>query len=153
MRIIPFLVSAIITVVLIFLLNKKWGSIPPLGKFLSPQHGFWQNAEPADADFTIDLKFPNLKGKVNIYFDDKLVPHVFADNDEDLYFVQGYLHAKFRLFQMELQTMYAAGRLSEIFGNNPGIIKVDRETRRSGMVYAAQNALNEFEADPVSNAT
>jgi penicillin amidase len=153
MRIIPFLVSAIITVALIFLLNKKWGSIPPLGKFLSPQHGFWQNAEAANADFNADLKFPNLKGKVNVYFDDKLVPHVFADNDEDLYFAQGYLHARFRLFQMELQTMYAAGRLCEIFGNNPAILKVDRETRRSGMVWAAQNALKEFEADPASKAT
>jgi penicillin amidase len=153
MRIIPFLVSAIITLVLIFLLNKKWGSIPPLGKFLSPQHGFWQNSEAANADFNADLKFPNLKGKVNVYFDDKLVPHVFADNDEDLYFAQGYLHAKFRLFQMELQTMYAAGRLCEIFGNNPAILKVDRETRRSGMVWAAQNALKEFEADPASKAT
>src|SRR6266487_1899591 len=153
MRIISFLVSAIITIVLIFLLNKKWGSIPPLGKFLSPQHGFWQNAEAANADFNADLKFPSLKGKTNVYFDDKLVPHVFADNDEDLYFAQGYLHAKFRLFQMELQTMYAAGRLCEIFGNNPAILKVDRETRRSGMVWAAQNALKEFETDPASKAT
>ena len=152
MRIVPFLISAIVTVALILVLNKKWGSIPPLGKFLSPQHGFWQNAEAADGSYNDDLKFPNLKGKVNVYFDERLVPHVFADNDEDLFFVQGYLHAKFRLFQMELQTMYAAGRLAEIIGNNPAIIKVDRETRRSGMVYAAQNALKEFESDPVSKA-
>src|ERR1051325_11296035 len=150
MRLIPFLVSAVLTILLVFVLNRKWGSIPPLGKFLSPQHGFWQNAEAANAGFNDDLKFPNLKGRVNVYFDNRLVPHVFADNDADLYFVQGYLHAKFRLFQMELQTMYAAGRLTEIIGNNPGIIKVDRETRRSGMVFAAENALREFEADPAS---
>src|SRR6185436_10096430 len=125
MRIAPFLASAVITIGLVFALNKKWGAIPPLGKFLSPQHGFWQNAEPADGDFDDDLTFPNLKGRVNVYFDDRLVPHAFADNDEDLYFVQGYLHAKFRLFQMDLQTMYAAGRLTEIIGNNPTIIKVD----------------------------
>ena len=150
MRFVAFIVSAIITILLVFVLNNKWGSVPPLGKFLSPQHGFWQNGEAADADFDADLKFPGLKGKVNVYFDERLVPHVFADNDEDLYFAQGYLHAKFRLFQMELQTMYAAGRLCEIFGNNPTILKVDRETRRSGMAWAAQNALKEFEADPVS---
>jgi penicillin amidase len=153
MRPIPFLVYAAITILLIVLLNKKWSSIPPLGKFLSPQQGFWQNAESMNTGFNADLKFPNLKGKVNVYFDERLVPHVFADNNQDLYFVQGYLHAKFRLFQMDLQTMYAAGRLSEIFGNNPAIIKVDRETRRSGMVYGAENALKEFEADPVSKAT
>ena len=152
MRVIPFVVSITITVVLIFLLNKKWGSIPPLGKFLSPQHGFWQSAESVNTDFTTDLKFPNLRGKVGVYFDNMLVPHVFADNDHDLYFAQGYLHARFRLFQMELQTMYAAGRLCEIFGNNPAILKVDRETRRSGMVWAAENALKEFESDPTSKA-
>jgi len=153
MRFISFVISAVVTILLIFLLNNKWGSIPPIGKFLSPQHGFWQNAEAADKDFNADLKFPNLKGKVNVYFDERLVPHVFADNNEDLYFVRGYLHARFRLFQMELQTMYAAGRLCEIFGNNPTILRVDRETRRSGMLWAAQNALKEFEADPVSKAT
>jgi penicillin amidase len=37
-------------------------------------------------------------------------------NDEDAYFVQGYLHAKFRLWQMEFQAKAAAGRLSEILG-------------------------------------
>lgn len=152
MRIVPFLISTVISIVLVIALDKKWGSIPPLGKFLSPQHGFWQNAEDVDGDFNDDLKFPNLKGKVNVYFDERLVPHVFADNDEDLFFVQGYLHARFRLFQMELQTMYAAGRLTEIIGNKSDIIKVDRETRRSGMVFAAQNALKEFEADPASKA-
>src|ERR1700750_3399217 len=88
MRIIPFAISAIATILLIFLLNKKWGAIPPLGKFLSTQHGFWQNAETADGDFDADLKFPNLKGKASVYVDDRLVPHVFADNDGDLYFVQ-----------------------------------------------------------------
>ena len=50
MRIVPFIISAFITLVLVFTLNKKWGDVPPLGKFLSPQHGFWQNAEPADED-------------------------------------------------------------------------------------------------------
>src|ERR1044072_7544752 len=150
MRIIPFALSAVATILLVFLLNKKWGAIPPLGKFLSPQHGFWQNAEAADEDFEADMKFPGLHGKANGYFDERKMTHVFADNDEDLYFVQGYLHAKFRLFQMELQTVSAAGRLTEIIGNNPTIIKVDRETRRSGMVYAAENALKEFEADPAS---
>ncbi len=150
MRLIPFSLTFILTAVLVFALNKKWGSVPPIGKFLSPQHGFWQNAEPVHENFNADLTFPGLKGKVNVYFDDRLVPHVFADNEEDLYFAQGYLHAKFRLFQMELQTMYAAGRLSEIIGNNPAIIRVDRETRRSGMQYAAQAALQTFEADPVS---
>ena len=48
MRIGPFLISAVITTGLVYGLNKKWGSIPPVGKFLSPQFGVWQNAEAAN---------------------------------------------------------------------------------------------------------
>lgn len=150
MRIIPFIISTVVTLALVFALNKKWGAIPPVGKFLSPQQGFWQNAEPTDGDRNENLSFKNLKGKVSVYLDDRLVPHVFAQNDEDAYFVQGYLHAKYRLWQMELQTFAAAGRISEHLGNDPKFINFDREQRRSGMVYAAENALKAFEGDPVS---
>ncbi|MEO6611095.1 MAG: penicillin acylase family protein [Chitinophagaceae bacterium] len=150
MRIVPFAISTIITAGLVFALNKQWGKVPPLGKFVSPQHGFWQNAEPSGQDFDADLSFPELKGKAEVYFDERLVPHVFAENDEDLYFIQGYLHAKFRLFQMDLQTRAAAGRASEIAGSKA--IKFDREQRRLGMVYAAENALKEINKDPASQA-
>jgi penicillin G amidase len=153
MRIVPFLITSAITILLVFALNKKWGSAPPMGKFLSPQQGFWQNAEPADCDFTEDFRCAELKGKTEVYLDDRLVPHVFADNDEDAYFVQGYLHAKFRLWQMEFQTLAAAGRISEKMGNDPRYIMFDREQRRSGMVYGAETALKEIEADPASKST
>ena len=147
MRVVPLIISTIITAALIFLLNTKWGSIPPLGKFLSPQQGFWQNAEPVNANWNEELKFPELKGAVSVYLDDRLVPHVFAQKDEDLYFVQGYLHAKFRLWQMEFQTFAASGRVSEFLGDDPRFIRYDREQRRSGMVYAAKNALQAMEED------
>jgi penicillin amidase len=150
MRIVPFILSTVITLALVFALNKKWGAIPPIGKFLSPQQGFWQNAEPVDVNRNEDFSFKNLQGKVSVYLDDRLVPHVFAQNDEDAYFVQGYLHAKYRLFQMELQTFAAAGRISEHLGSDERFINFDREQRRSGMVYAAENALKAFESDPLT---
>jgi penicillin G amidase len=153
MRIFPFIINTVITIILIIALNNKWGAIPPLGKFLSPQQGFWQNAEPVHADRNEEIVIKGLKGKVNVYLDDRLVPHVFAQHDEDAYFVQGYLHAKYRLWQMELQTFAAAGRISEKMGNDIRYINFDKEQRRLGMVYAAENALKEFEADPVSKAT
>lgn len=150
MRIIPFVVTSLLTLALVFVLNRRWGSVPAMGDFLSPQTGFWQNAEPTNTDFNANLHFSGLKGKVSVYFDERLVPHVFADNDEDLYFVQGYLHAKFRLWQMEFQTLAASGRVSEVLGKDPRFINYDRETRRLGMVYAAENALQALEANPVS---
>lgn len=153
MRIVFFIISAVITLALVFALNKKWGSIPPLGKFLSPQQGFWQNAESVDGNRNQNLSFKNLKGKVSVYLDERLVPHVFAQYNEDAYFVQGYLHAKYRLWQMELQTYAAAGRISEHLGNDPKFINFDRQQRRSGMVWAAENALKAFESDSASKAT
>jgi penicillin G amidase len=150
MRIIPFIISIVITLALIFVLNKKWGAIPALGKFLSPQQGFWQNAEPTNANFNEEISCKELKGKVNVYVDDRLVPHVFAENDEDVYFIQGYLHAKYRLWQMEFQTIAAAGRVSEFLGSDPRFLRYDREQRRLGMGYAAENALKAIDADPES---
>lgn len=152
MRIVPFIISTVVTAALVFVLDKKWGDVPPMGKFLSPQHGFWQNAEPLDHDFNADLKFPELKGKTEVYFDERLVPHVFADNDHDAYFIQGYLHAKFRLWQMEFQTFAAAGMISQVLGagKDSQYVKYDRSMRRLGMIYAAEKTVVEVEKDPVS---
>jgi len=150
MRIIPFAISSVITVGLAVALSLKMGPAPPFGKFLSPQEGFWQNAEAVDKDFSADLKFPGLKGTANVYFDERLIPHVFADNDEDAYFIQGYLHAKFRLWQMEFQTMATAGRVSEIIGDRA--IGYDREQRRMGLTFAAENMVRSIESNPQTNA-
>ena len=160
MRVVPFVICAAITIGLIVLLNIQIpigeSKTPCLGSFLSPQHGFWQNAEPANANFNADLKLTGLQGKAEVYFDDRLVPHVYADNDHDAYFIQGFLHAKFRLWQMEFQTHAAAGRLSEILGAKAGtsdFLAIDRYFRRMGMVYAAEQSLKAMENNPVSKAT
>ncbi len=151
MRFIPFVISAAITIALILIFNTKLLLPAPLGKLLAPQSGLWQNAEATDKDFSADLKFDQLKGKAEVYFDERLVPHVFAENDNDAYFIQGYLHAKFRLWQMDLQVRSAAGRESELAGE--GRVNHDRDFRRLGMVYAAENSLKLMEADPVIKAT
>src|SRR6476469_1080880 len=152
MRVVPFILSFVITVALVVALNMKWGSVPPLGKFLSPQQGFWQNAEPTGADLNENLTFDSLKGEVTVYLDDRLVPHVFAQQEYDVYFVQGFLHAKYRLWQMEFQTYAAEGRISEVLGNDPRFIHFDREQRRLGMVYGAENALKAMESDPFTKS-
>jgi penicillin amidase len=149
-RILVFLLVMMITTSLAYILNTRFDKIPALGKFFSPQHGFWQQAEPYHYDYNQSLKLPGLKGEVNVYFDERLVPHIYADNQEDAVFVQGYLHAKFRLWQMEFQTHAAAGRISEIVGDVA--MNYDRQQRRMGMVYAAENMLKEMEADPLTQS-
>ena len=59
MRILPFLVSATVTAGLVFTLNiqlKLGGTkAPRLGYFLSPQHGFWKNAEKVNTNFDASI--------------------------------------------------------------------------------------------------
>src|SRR3954462_14145760 len=150
MRLIYFSISLIITIALILLLDNPIGSIPPIGSFISPQQGFWQNAEKSDQDFSLDLSFPGLHGSSEVYLDERMVPHVFVSDENDAYFIQGYLHARFRLWQMEFQTYAAAGRISELIG--PRALNFDREKRRLGMVYAAEKAVASMEKDPVTKA-
>lgn len=154
MRIIGCIVAAIITIPFIYFLDNQQTSngskTPRLGFFLSPQTGFWQNAENANEKFNGNLNFNQLNGKTEVYFDERLVPHVYAENENDAWFVQGYLHAKFRLWQMDFQTYAAAGRLSEIMGdsaNGTSFLKIDKFFRRLGMVYAAEKALHAMESD------
>lgn len=149
MRIIPFIVSAAVTTGLVIVLSVQLpageSKTPRFGYFLHPQKGFWQNAEDSDASFDGEIKLTALQGNADVYFDDRLVPHIYADNNHDAYFLQGYLHAKFRLWQMDFQTRAAGGRLSEVVGK--GMLSIDRFFRRLGMVYAAENSLKEAEAD------
>jgi len=150
MKFVPLLVSISLTVLLIVVFNTRFGLAPAFGQFLSPQHGFWQNAEAVDKDFNQDLRLPGLKDPAEIYLDDRLVPHVFAANEIDAFYIQGYLHARFRLWQMEFQTYAAGGRISELVG--PRATSYDREKRRLGMVYSAEKTVAEMEKDPETKA-
>ena len=150
MKIISFLAAAIATIALVLILNTRLVTPVPIGSLLAPQQGLWQNADALDKNYSEDLKIAGLRGKVSVYFDDRLIPHVFAEQENDVFAVQGYLHAKFRLFQMQLQTNFAAGRAAEMVGDVA--VKHDREFRRLGMVFAAEKAQIEMEKDTLTKA-
>jgi penicillin amidase len=97
-------------------------------------------------NFSADLKLPAVKGGATVWFDSRLVPHIHATNDHDLYFLEGYVHATFRLWQMDMETRAAAGRVSEVVGDKA--LAFDRKQRYKGMGYAAENSLRAMEADP-----
>jgi penicillin amidase len=62
------------------------------------------------------LSLPGLENKVEVFWDSCAIPHVFADNEHDLFFAQGYLHAQERLWQMDMSRRFLSGRLAESFG-------------------------------------
>ena len=66
--------------------------------------------------YSSELKLPELKAPVEVIYDDYAIPHIYAQNEEDLFYAFGYVHAQDRLFQMEILRRLADGRLSELFG-------------------------------------
>ena len=136
---IRFLFLLILITTIVIISNNSISNIPPLGKFLNPYSGFWQNGEINQNKVFNNIDLKNIKDEVIIQFDSMLIPHIYANNDEDLFYTQGYVTALHRLWQMEFQIMAISGRLSEIFGNRA--LKNDRTQRRKGMVYAAKKTL------------
>ncbi len=148
MRYFVAIVGLVITLGLCWLLDGLHVKLA-FGRVLDPFHGIWQNMEGEDFDLEAELPMEGLKDKVVIRYDSLHIPHIFAQNDHDLYFAQGYVTAKDRLWQMEFQTHAAAGRLSEII-SNPTTLGMDRAKRRTGMLYAAERSVKAMEADPVA---
>ena len=86
---------------------------------------------------------------VEVLFDARGVPQVYAKTDADARFALGWLHASERLFQMELIRRMASGELSEILG--PIAAPVDEQQRRLG--FARRNAADIGGLDPAVRRT
>ena len=80
-----------------------------------------------------------LSAEVRITRDPTGVPTIAAANDTDAAFALGYVHAEDRLFQMDLQRRFGAGRLAEWFGEVA--VDNDRVMRTLGLARAAERQL------------
>jgi penicillin G amidase len=100
-------------------------------------------AEPKlNGSYTI----PALGAPVEVWRDSLGVPHLWAQDETDLFRALGFVHAQDRLFQMEMFRRVAAGRLAELFGRE--MVDTDRLLRTIGLGRAA--ALNEKHLDPAT---
>lgn len=128
----------------VFALSKPFGTLPALGKLLSPATGFWRQALPAQEQATTEtLMLEGMTKPVQISYDERAVPHIFAQNAADAYFAQGYLTARERLWQMDMTTRHAAGRLAEVLGEE--LVDTDRQQRRLGLLPAAEETVKAWE--------
>jgi penicillin G amidase len=81
------------------------------------------------------LRLPGLSAPVEVLFDAYAVPHVYARDADDAWTTVGYLHARERLWQMEVYRRATGGRLSEVFG--PATLPADRRFLGLGLRRAA----------------
>lgn len=78
---------------------------------------------PIDGSLPID----GVRASVEIIRDRWGVPHIYAQNTDDLFFAQGYVMAQDRLWQMEMWRRDKEGRMAEILG--PQALARDRQAR------------------------
>lgn len=79
---------------------------------------FTDLTEKSFYDETGTVSIEGINSEVKIYKDNFGVPYVHSQNEEDMYFSMGYMHAQDRLWQMDLTRRVAEGRLSEILGKD-----------------------------------
>ncbi len=82
---------------------------------------------------------PGLASRVQVAFDARGVATIRAGSFLDAFRVQGYLSARERLFQMELQRRAADGLLAELIG--PAALPLDRTHRLYGFHQVAEAAV------------
>ncbi len=137
-------------VMLVFALSRQMFMVPPLGKLLDPFIGAVQNEDEGRLNAAaLSIPGKELKAPVQVYFDKRKVPHIYAQNNSDLYFAQGYVTASLRLWQMDFMTYASAGRLAEIFSQKD-FFDYDRNQRRIGILEAAKQSLKVINANPLT---
>jgi len=90
-------------------------------------------------EYSGDVVLPGLTGSVEVLRDSYGVPHIYADNPEDLFEAQGYVQASDRFYEMDFRRHLAAGRLSELYG--PSQIEADSYIRTLGWRRVAEQEL------------
>ena len=91
---------------------------------------------PAQAETML----PGLEAPVIVVRDSNGIPHIFAKNDHDVVFMQGWVHAEDRLFQMDLSRRQVAGTTAELLGK--AALPSDVFSRTLGFERAARRSLD-----------
>jgi penicillin amidase len=92
-----------------------------------------------------NISLPGLGAAVTVDSDSLGIPSITAESREDAFRTLGFLHARDRLFQMELMRRKSAGRLAELFGSSA--VKLDRKQRSYQMAKTANIIVNDLPTD------
>ncbi|MCX8098942.1 MAG: penicillin acylase family protein [Casimicrobiaceae bacterium] len=92
----------------------------------------WRSLPASNGEYVVE----GLSGPIEVVLDGDGVPTVHAQSETDLAFAQGFLHARDRLWQLELHRRIGRGELAEIFG--PQALETDKFLRTLGIHRAAR---------------
>ncbi|HUD39052.1 MAG TPA: penicillin acylase family protein [Streptosporangiaceae bacterium] len=113
-----------------------FGAVPAVGRVLDPGHGAWMAAAGGQLPTSQSLRLPGLTSKVTVSFDRQGIATIDAANEGDALLAEGYLHASFRLTQMDLERRLAEGRLAALVGKSA--VASDEFELRLGLLRTAR---------------
>ncbi|SEG84398.1 penicillin amidase [Actinacidiphila yanglinensis] len=117
-RVAACLTATLSATLLMFVLGVGIGPVPALGRALAPGGGVWPSAAGARLPHSQALRIPGLTGTAEVSFTSSGMASVQASNDHDLFLAQGYVTARNRLTQMDLERRLGEGRLAQLQGSS-----------------------------------
>ena len=128
--------ALVVSVVLLGVLGFGYDTIPALGPALDPGRGAWTSAARGEPVHAQTLSLAGLRHAVTVSFTAHGVASVRAASDHDMFLALGYLHAQFRLSEMDEERRLAEGRLAQLGG--PTDLSSDEFELRLGLLRTAQ---------------
>jgi penicillin G amidase len=125
-----------VSVVLLAVLGFGYGTIPALGPALDPGRGAWTSAAGGEPVRSQTLTVAGLEHAVSVSFTAHGVPDIRAATDHDIFLALGYVHAQFRLSEMDEERRLGEGRLAQLGG--PADLSSDEFELRLGLLRTAQ---------------
>ena len=135
-RVINVLAALLVSAAVLALFAVGYGPVPALGRALVPGHGAWASAPGGQPIHSQTLSLPGLAHPVSVAFTSHGVASVRAADESDAFLALGYLHARFRLTEMDLERRLGEGRIAQLAG--PAGLSSDRFELRLGLLRTAQ---------------
>ena len=135
-RIVNIVAAVCVSVLLLGVLGFGYGTIPALGPALDPGRGVWTSADSGKPVSSQTLTLPGLRDPVTVTFSGQGVSAISAASDHDLFLALGYVHARFRLAEMDEERRLGEGRLAQLAG--PTDLASDQFELRLGLLRTAQ---------------
>jgi penicillin G amidase len=145
-RVIHAVIAIGASAAVLVLLALGYGPVPALGRALDPGHGAWASASGGLLPHSQALAVPGLTHPVSVAFTGDGVPSIRAADVSDAFLALGYLHARFRLAEMDLERRLGEGRVAQLAG--PSGVSSDKFELRLGLLRTAQQ---EWAATPRSS--
>lgn len=95
-----------------------------------------------------EIVVAGISSDVTVYRDERGMPHIYADNERDLYIAAGFVTAQERLWQMDLIRRATNGRLSEIFGKD--YVQTDLFLRSLDMTTKSKMVISKEDPEIIS---